>query len=165
MYHLGDICKINGAEIEAVDVITAGSPCQDLSVAGKRAGLEGERSGLFMEQIRIIKEMRNADKERGRADDAVRPRYLIWENVPGSLSSAGKGMPKGADFQAVLTEIVKIVQPTAPDVPMPDKGGVDKTRKPVGSGRRWNPLFRGLETSRCTVLGCSAAEKKNLCIG
>lgn len=126
MYHLGDICKINGAEIEPVDVITAGSPCQDLSVAGKRAGLEGERSGLFMEQIRIIKEMRNADKERGRADDAVRPRYLIWENVPGSLSSAGKGMPKGADFQAVLTEIVKIVQPTAPDVPMPDKGGWTK---------------------------------------
>lgn len=110
MKHLGDICKINGAEIEPVDVITAGSPCQDLSVAGKRAGLDGERSGLFMEQMRIIKEMRNADSKRGRADDSVRPRYLVWENVPGALSSGkdADGKPKkGADFQAVLTEIIK----------------------------------------------------------
>ncbi|MBQ1296596.1 MAG: DNA cytosine methyltransferase [Clostridiales bacterium] len=131
--HLGDICKINGAEIEPVDVISAGSPCQDLSVAGLRKGLQhtdkgdGEttRSGLFMEQMRVIKEMRNADSKRGRADDSVRPRYLVWENVPGALSSGkdANGKPcKGADFQAVLTEIVKVVEPTTPDVPLPDGG-------------------------------------------
>ena len=95
--HLGDITKINGAEIEPVDCITAGSPCQDLSVAGKRAGLEGERSGLFMEQIRIIKEMRKADEQRGRTDEFIRPRYMVWENVPGALSSN-----KGEDFRASL---------------------------------------------------------------
>ena len=133
MVHLGDICKINGAEIEPVDVISAGSPCQDLSVAGLRKGLQhtdkgdGEttRSGLFMEQMRVIKEMRNADSKRGRADDSVRPRYLVWENVPGALSSGkdANGKPcKGADFQAVLTEIVKVVEPTTPDVPLPDGG-------------------------------------------
>lgn len=133
MKHLGDICKINGAEIEPVDVITAGSPCQDLSVAGLRKGLqhtdkgdeETTRSGLFMEQMRVIKEMRNADSKRGRADDSVRPRYLVWENVPGALSSGkdASGRPcKGADFQAVLTEIVKVVEPTTPDVPLPDGG-------------------------------------------
>ena len=77
MRHLGDITKINGAEIEPVDVITAGSPCQDLSVAGKRAGLDGERSGLFMEQIRIIKEMRENDRRNnGRSDEFIRPRYM-----------------------------------------------------------------------------------------
>ena len=65
MIHVGDITKLNGADLEPVDCITAGSPCQDLSVAGKRAGLDGERSGLFMEQIRIIKEMRDADIKRG----------------------------------------------------------------------------------------------------
>lgn len=122
MKHLGDITKINGSEIEPVDVITAGSPCQDLSVAGKRAGLDGERSGLFMEQIRIIKEMREHDRTTGRADEFIRPRFLIWENVPGSLSSPGQRNGenhKGEDFQAVLTEIVKIVQPNAPDVPLP----------------------------------------------
>lgn len=63
MKHLGDITKINGAEIPIVDCITGGSPCQDLSVAGKRAGLSGERSGLFMEQLRIVKEMRKRDQE------------------------------------------------------------------------------------------------------
>lgn len=137
MRHLGDITKINGAEIEPVDVITAGSPCQDLSVAGKRAGLKGERSGLFMEQMRVIKEMRNADKQRGRADDAVRCRYLVWENVPGSLSS---GKPKGADFQAVLTEIVKVVQPTAPDVPLPEGGRWTKQGTLYGMGESGIPF-------------------------
>lgn len=113
MKHLGDITKINGAEIEPVDVITAGSPCQDLSVAGLRKGLQGERSGLFMEQMRIIKEMRKADEERGRTDDAVRCRYLIWENVPGALSSgkSADGKPlKGEDFRCVLEEIAKVIQ-------------------------------------------------------
>lgn len=106
MIHLGDITKINGAEIEPVDCITGGSPCQDLSVAnGKREGLAGERSGLFMEQIRIIKEMRAADEKRGRTVDAIRPRYMVWENVPGALSSNG-----GEDFRAVLEETARIVQ-------------------------------------------------------
>lgn len=137
MRHLGDITRIDGSQIEPVDVITAGSPCQDLSVAGLRKGLQGERSGLFMEQMRVIKEMRNADKERGRADNALRCRYLVWENVPGSFSSGRdeNGNPKkGADFQAVLTEIVKVTNPNAPDVPLPEGGGVGKARKPLRSG-------------------------------
>lgn len=107
MKHLGDICKINGAEIEPVDCITGGSPCQDLSIAGKRAGLAGERSGLFMEQVRIVKEMRERDRRNGRAGDMVRPRFLVWENVPGAFSSNG-----GEDFQAVLEEIIHIAEPT-----------------------------------------------------
>lgn len=122
MKHLGDITKLNGYEIPIVDVICGGSPCQDLSVAGTRSGLDGERSGLFMEQVRIVKEMRERDKQDGRAAELIRPRWMVWENVVGALSSAGKGKPKGADFQAVLTEIVRIVEPDAPDVPMPDKG-------------------------------------------
>lgn len=86
---------------------------QDLSVAGKREGLSGERSGLFMEQIRIIKEMRDHDKRIGTPDHLVRPRFAIWENVPGALSSN-----KGKDFQAVLTQFVRIAEPKAPDVPL-----------------------------------------------
>lgn len=117
MKHLGDITQLSGHDVPVVDVVTGGSPCQDLSVAGKRAGLEGERSGLFMEQIRIVKEMREHDRQNGRADGYIRPRYMVWENVAGSFSSN-----KGKDFQAVLTEIVKIVEPYTPDVPLPDKG-------------------------------------------
>ena len=95
MKHLGDICKISGADVEPCWLVIGGSPCQDLSVAGKRAGLSGERSGLFMEQIRIIKEMRAKDeasradrthKTDGRADEHIRPRWMVWENVPGALS-------------------------------------------------------------------------------
>ena len=81
MIHVGDITKLNGAELPPVDIICGGSPCQDLSVAGARAGLSGARSGLFMEQVRLVKEMRNADEQRGRAGHAVRPRYMLWENV------------------------------------------------------------------------------------
>lgn len=88
MSHMGDITKLKGAELAAVDVVCGGSPCQDLSVAGKRAGLQGERSGLFMEQVRVIKEMRAYDKANGRSADAVRPRYMCWENVPGASDSA-----------------------------------------------------------------------------
>ena len=110
MKHLGDITKINGAEIPVVDCITGGSPCQDLSVAGKRAGLAGERSGLFMEQMRIVKEMRENDRAAGRAGYLVRPRYMVWENVPGAFSS---GAPKGADFAAVLEEVLKVCEPGA----------------------------------------------------
>ena len=85
MLHLGDITKLNGAELLPVDIIAGGSPCQDLSVAGARAGLAGARSGLFMEQIRITKEMRNADILRGRSGVSIRPRMLLWENVPYAL--------------------------------------------------------------------------------
>lgn len=121
MIHLGDITQINGAEIPIVDCITGGSPCQDLSIAGKRAGLDGERSGLFMEQIRIVKEMREHDEiANGRTGEFIRPRYMVWENVPGAFSSN-----KGKDFQAVLTEIIRIVKKDAPDVPMPIGGGVE----------------------------------------
>ena len=117
MKHFGDITKLHGYDLPVVDVITGGSPCQDLSVAGKRAGLDGERSGLFMEQIRIVKEMREHDRSTaGRSGVMVRPRYMVWENVPGAFSSN-----KGADFQTVLTEIVRIAEPNAPDVPLPKK--------------------------------------------
>ena len=137
MKHLGDITKINGAEIEPVDCIIGGSPCQDLSVAGKRAGLAGERSGLFMEQIRIVKEMREHERRiRGTDDDfRLRPRYMVWENVPGAFSSN-----KGQDFQAVLTEIVRIVRPDAPDVPLPDRGGWSKSGCIMGYGATGCPF-------------------------
>lgn len=116
MLHVGDITKLNGNDLPPVDIITGGSPCQDLSVAGARAGLAGERSGLFMEQVRIVKEMRDADERRGRAAHAVRPRYMVWENVPGAFSSAG-----GEDFRIVLEEIVRIKARTSA-VPRPDSG-------------------------------------------
>ena len=108
MKHYGDITKINGADLPPVDIVTGGSPCQDLSVAGKRAGLSGERSGLFMEQIRIIKEMRENDKASGRTGKFIRPRYMVWENVPGAFSSN-----KGEDFKAVLEETARIVDKNA----------------------------------------------------
>lgn len=118
MIHLGDITKINGAEIPVVDCITGGSPCQGLSVAGKRAGLKDERSGLFMEQVRIVREMRERDRARGRTGYMVRPRYMVWENVPGAFSSA-----RGADFATVLEEIIKVCEPGADvRVDVPDKG-------------------------------------------
>ena len=81
MVHKGDITKLSGKLLFPVDIICGGSPCQDLSVAGARAGLSGARSGLFMEQIRIIKEMRTAERERGRTGVQIRPRYMAWENV------------------------------------------------------------------------------------
>ena len=81
MVHVGDITKLDGAKLPPVDIICGGSPCQDLSVAGARAGLSGARSGLFMEQVRVVREMRKADKKRGRFDADVRPRFLCWENV------------------------------------------------------------------------------------
>ena len=117
MRHLGDITKINWFEVEPVDCVTGGSPCQDLSVAGKRAGLAGERSGLYMEQIRCVKELRWRDIQSGRTGAMVRPRWMVWENVPGAFSSN-----EGRDFAAVLEEAVKIVEPQAPPIPVPDKG-------------------------------------------
>ena len=107
MQHLGDVTKIDGAAIEKVDVITFGSPCQDLSIAGAQKGLHaGERSSLFFEAIRIVKEMRAGDRAAGRADQCIRPRFAVWENVPGAFSSNG-----GADFQAVLQAIAEIADP------------------------------------------------------
>lgn len=105
MAHKGDITQLNGKLLFPVDIICGGSPCQDLSVAGARAGLAGARSGLFMEQIRIIKEMRTAEQERGRTGTQIRPRFMVWENVPGAFSS---GVPKGEDFRIVLEEILRI---------------------------------------------------------
>ena len=106
MIHVGDITKLNGADLPPVDVITGGSPCQDLSVAGARAGLAGSRSGLFMEQTRIVKEMRHADIQRGRPDVLVRPRFMVWENVPGAFSSdKGKDFAKIHQFQHVMKVI------------------------------------------------------------
>lgn len=107
--HYGDVSKLNGAEVPPVDIITFGSPCQDLSVAGKRRGLDGERSGLFYQAIRIIKEMRNAT-------DGKYPRYIVWENVPGALSSN-----KGEDFKAVLEALCKIKTENA-SVPRTETG-------------------------------------------
>ena len=121
MKHLGDISQIHGYDIPPVDCITGGSPCQDLSVAGKRAGLSGERSGLFMEQIRIVKEMRERDRQNGRTGFLIRPRYMVWENVPGAFSSN-----KGVDFKTVLEEIVKISENEVPDLPLSDRGGGQK---------------------------------------
>ena len=116
MRHVGDITKLDGAKLPPVDVICGGSPCQDLSVAGQRRGLAGERSGLFMEQTRIAKEMRKADEQRNVPAHLVRPRYLVWENVPGAFSSAD-----GEDFRAVIEEIVRIKY-SACDVPRPESG-------------------------------------------
>lgn len=104
MEHLGSVTEINGADITPVDIITFGSPCQDLSVAGNQAGLDGERSGLFKEAVRIIYEMRIATNGKY-------PTFIIWENVPGAFSSN-----KGCDFRTVLEEITKT------DIPMPTSG-------------------------------------------
>ena len=106
--HLGDINKINGVEIEPVDIITFGSPCTDLSVAGKRQGLNAARSGLFFQAVRIIKEMRCATNGKY-------PRFAVWENVTGAFSSNG-----GEDFRCVLEELCKIKIPDI-SVPKPEK--------------------------------------------
>lgn len=113
MVHLGDITKMSGYTIPPVDVITFGSPCQDLSIAGKRAGMAGERSGLFSEAVRIIREMRYATF-------GAYPKYAIWENVPGAFSSN-----KGEDFHAVLQSLCRVIDPDA-TIPRPTdaRGGI-----------------------------------------
>ena len=132
MIHLGDITKIHGNEIEPVDCITFGSPCQDLSIAGRRAGLAGERSGLFMEAVRIIKEMR-------KATDGVYPTFAIWENVPGAFSSNN-----GEDFRAVLEELARIGQADTA-VPGPPRGGRwSKAGAIAGDG--WSLAWRQLDS-------------------
>lgn len=149
MKHYLNVCDVNGAEVDPVDVITFGSPCQDLSVAGKRAGLKHEsngddettRSGLFMEAVRIIKEMREKDGlERlrsGRADGHIRPRFAVWENVPGAFSSN-----KGEDFRVVLEELARIKDAEV-SVPLPEKGKWKQSGEIVGDG--WSIAWRTLD--------------------
>ncbi len=130
MKHYGDISQMNGGEIEPVDIITFGSPCTDMSIAGRRAGLEGKQSVLFYEAIRIIKEMRC--KTNGRY-----PRWICWENVPGAFSSN-----KGEDFKAVLEAVIGVVCEGA-EVPMPEKN-----RWPYADlymGDRWSVAYRTLD--------------------
>lgn len=157
MKHYGDICGINGTELPPVDVICGGSPCQDLSVAGPRKGLDGERSGLFMEQIRIIKEMRSSGhRDDGRSNEPVwAGRYAIWENVPGAFSSNG-----GKDFQAVLTEFVRIADPSAPDVPMPDGGRWTKAGCLYDEMGKWSLAWR---THDLQYWGCPQ-RRKRICV-
>lgn len=149
MKHYLNVCDVNGAEVEPVDVITFGSPCQDLSVAGKRAGLKHEtngddettRSGLFMEAVRIIKEMRKKDGleglRSGRTDEHIRPRFAVWENVPGAFSSN-----KGEDFRVVLEELARIKDAEV-SVPLPEKGKWKQSGEIVGDG--WSIAWRTLD--------------------
>ena len=131
MRHLGDISEINGANIEPVDVITFGSPCQGLSVAGSQKGLNDERSALFMEAIRIIKEMREAT-------NGTYPKFAVWENVPGAFSSN-----KGKDFRIVLEELIKIVEPKAVMPEVPKKGWAYAD---CYSGDGWSLAYRTLDS-------------------
>lgn len=146
MLHLGDITKIHGGEAPVVDVVIGGSPCQDLSIAGKRAGLAGARSGLYMEQIRIIKEMRERDMASGRTGEFVRPRYMVWENVPGAFSSNG-----GKDFAAVLEEAIRIAEPEAPDIEVPEKGWNTWGGYHDEMGGRWSVAWRVLDAQHWGV--------------
>lgn len=146
MTHLGDITKIHGGEAPVVDVVIGGSPCQDLSIAGKRAGLAGARSGLYMEQIRIIKEMRERDMASGRTGEFVRPRYMVWENVPGAFSSNG-----GKDFAAVLEEAIRIAEPEAPDIEVPEKGWNTWGGYHDEMGGRWSVAWRVLDAQHWGV--------------
>ena len=146
MIHLGDITKIHGGEAPVVDVVIGGSPCQDLSIAGKRAGLAGARSGLYMEQIRIVKEMRAHDMASGRTGEFVRPRYMVWENVPGAFSSNG-----GKDFAAVLEEAIRVAEPEAPDIEVPEKGWNTWGGYHDEMGGRWSVAWRVLDAQHWGV--------------
>ena len=136
MIHLGDITKMSGFSTPPVDVITFGSPCQDLSIAGKRAGLSGERSGLFMEAVRIIKEMR-------QATNGEYPKYAVWENVPGAFSSN-----KGEDFRAVLEELARIKE-TGISIPAPDKSKWAKSGFIAGDD--WSIAWRAMDAQHWGV--------------
>lgn len=138
MKHLGDITKISGFNAPVVDCVIGGSPCQDLSVAGKCAGLGGERSKLFYEQIRIIKEMREKDvRNNCKSGVAVRPRYMVWENVPGAFSSN-----RGEDFRTVLEETAKVADKDAV-IPRPDGGKWSTSGCIMGNG--WSIAWRVLD--------------------
>lgn len=145
MKHYLNVCDINGAEVAPVDVITFGSPCQDLSVAGKRAGLkhtdkgneETTRSGLFMDAVRIIKEMRQNDRANGRSDEFCRPRFAVWENVTGAFSSN-----KGEDFRVVLEELCRVKEPSI-SIPRPKNGKWNNAGSIIGDG--WSIAWRVLD--------------------
>ena len=130
MKHYGNISAMDGGKIEPVDIITFGSPCQDMSIAGRRDGLDGSRSSLFYEAVRIIKEMRCAT-------DGRYPRYIVWENVPGAFSSN-----KGEDFKAVLEAVIGIAEPEA-EVPMPEKARWPYADLYMGDG--WSVAYRTLD--------------------
>lgn len=134
MRNYGDITKISGYEVPPVDVVIGGSPCQDLSVAGLRKGLAGQRSGLFMDQIRIVKEMRENDRMHGRTGVDVRPRFMVWENVCGAFSSNG-----GKDFLAVLEETAHIADENAV-IPEPPQGKWRNAGVIMGDG--WSIAWR-----------------------
>jgi len=139
---LGDVSKINGADIPLVDILTNSSPCQDLSVAGSRGGLGAERSGLFREAIRITKEMREHDRLLGRTDD-IRPRFWCWENVPGAFSSS-----RGEDFRTVLEEVARIKDPEAV-IPSAPKGKWSYAGVVDGDG--WQIAWRTLDAQHFGV--------------
>ena len=130
MKHYGDVSQMRGADLPPVDIITFGSPCQDMSIAGRRDGLDGSRSSLFYEAIRIVKEMR--EKTNGE-----KPRFIVWENVPGAFSSN-----KGQDFKAVLEAVIGVKEPAA-QVPAPDKRGWPNADYYVGDG--WSVAYRVLD--------------------
>ena len=130
MKHYGDISTMDGSKVEPVDIITFGSPCTDMSVAGKRAGLDGDQSVLFYQAIRIIKEMR-------RATNGEYPRYIVWENVPGAFSSNG-----GRDFKAVLEAVVGVMCEGLA-VPMPENGRWPYADLYMGDG--WSVAYRTLD--------------------
>ena len=136
MKHYGDISRMDGGKIEPVDIITFGSPCTDMSIAGKRAGLDGAQSSLFYQAIRIIKEMRCATNGRY-------PRWICWENVVGAFSSN-----RGFDFKAVLEAVIGIIEPGA-EVPMPEKD-----RWPYADiymGERWSVAYRTFDAQHWGV--------------
>lgn len=130
MKHYGDISQMDGGKIESVDIITFGSPCTDMSVAGRRAGLEGQQSVLFYQAIRIIKEMRCATNGKY-------PRYIVWENVPGAFSSNS-----GEDFKAVLEAVIGVAEPDT-QVPMPEKNRWPYADCYMGDG--WSLAYRVLD--------------------
>ena len=130
MKHYGDISQMDGGRIEPVDIITFGSPCTDMSIAGKRSGLDGQQSVLFYQAIRIIKEMRCATSGKY-------PRYICWENVPGAFSSN-----KGEDFKAVLDAVIGVIEPDA-QVPMPEKNLWPYADIYMGDG--WSLAYRTLD--------------------
>ena len=144
MKHYGDVSQMDGGKIEPVDIITFGSPCQDLSIAGKRKGLGGDRSCLFYEAIRVIREMLSATGGRY-------PRFVIWENVPGALSSHG-----GKDFEIVFNELLHLRDFAG--------GGTDK---PIRQHGRWakKSFLRNCCLSNCqrSILGNPPPSQKNIC--
>ena len=136
MKHLGSVTEVHGDQVEPVDIITFGSPCQDLSIAGKQLGIHGgERSSLFFEAIRIIKEMRKHDRDIGRSGIDIRPRFAVWENVPGAFSSN-----RGDDFRAVLQAFCDVSEEGGITVPQPQGGRWKSAGCIVGNG--WSVAWR-----------------------